>query len=73
MPCQMLHGGDKKPVKEHATTFQDTNEELANQPNESFRFYSFSNDLQSFKGNCTANTAKSNEWALKNFETWRNA
>jgi len=70
----MLHGGGKKAVKEHATTSQDTNEKLANQPNKSFQFYSFSNDLQSFKeGDCAANIAKSNEWALKNFETWRNA
>ena len=67
-------GGGKKAIKEHATASQDTNEEFTNQPNKRFQFDSFSNDLQSFKeGECAVNTAKSNEWALKNFETWRNA
>ena len=42
-------GGGKKAVKERATTFQDTNKELTDQPtdypNERFQFDSFSHDL----------------------------
>jgi len=54
-------------------TPQDTNQPEA-QPGERFQFDCHSDNLQTFKeGECPANTAKSNEWALRNFEAWRNA
>ena len=39
---------------------------------EHFSFDIGEDDFESFKkGECPANTAKSTEWAMKNFETWR--
>ena len=39
---------------------------------ERFSFDIGEDDFESFKkGECPANTAKSTEWAMKNFEMWR--
>ena len=46
----------------------------ANGCTERFNFNVTLEELDSFKeGICPENTAKSIEWALRNFETWRNA
>ena len=39
---------------------------------ERFSFVIGEDDLETYKkGECPANTAKSTEWAMKNFEMWR--
>ena len=39
---------------------------------ERFSFVIGEDDLETYKkGDCLANTAKSTEWAMKNFEMWR--
>ena len=41
-------------------------------PEERFSFNIEDDDLEAFKkGECPANTTKSTEWAMKNFESWR--
>ena len=44
---------------------------VLDKPGKRFQFDCHSDDLQKFKEEeCPANTAKSNKWALRNFETW---
>ena len=57
---------------EDSTAGKDSKKPQKIVPEERFSFSIGEDDLESFKkGECPANTTKSTEWGMKNFESWR--
>ena len=60
--------------RQRATSFYHKNSKKGDKTDERYLFDVTFDDLNKFKeGECSANTEKNTEWAIRNFESWQSA